>query len=242
MMKKAQSTFIIALSFLVLHAWQPSLIAAEAQKRPPFTKKRKCAVALVLAALIPMFALPFSPLVDDKKHFDLAARTTFFHKELAAWWAGTRHIGMGVEFDVENIIALLNAEEKRLLDSPQDNVREIAGMISEKLSGDKSTDSGVSYFNFSMRKASSFFKGQSKKRGICPRKNLILHAFFNYLGIPSEIKCGITNLEGTSKYNEHVWNYIPSEDLIVDPSRDEGPWVYKDANEFYKRVGVKAIY
>lgn len=144
-----------------------------------------------------------------------------FYYEMSDLLQEDEHIGYGIFLDMPKIISSLEPIERDLLKNPQKNKLKIFQLFTDKLSGDYDEIAGSksSFEQWFPPKqfASNFFKGGSNKRGICKHKTQILGEILSRLGI--EFKVGVYQ-DGNklTALKQHAWIYIPSEDLVLDPT------------------------
>jgi hypothetical protein len=171
-----------------------------------------------------------------------------FYHDIKAQRQGMKHLGFGIYLDTAKIETLLTAEERKLLKSPPAHEAEIAALFTRKLSGDSSKD--MSFLSLARdvftwakeRDASTFFEGQSKSRGICKDKSVILCELLRAFGIRAEIQ--MIKSPGGLVY-VHEWVYLPDLDRYADPSLDRikspDPVLIdrKDFEKILKRAGLE---
>ncbi len=153
-----------------------------------------------------------------------------------AYKMGAEHVGSGLLLDIDRIESLLSPDELSLVLSKSDP-KKIIEMFAEKISGDYDHDylEGETHLP-SPRRVSTYFKGQSSKRGICRDKSLALAAILNHYGIKAEVY----GFDGPADQNGHQFVYLPEMKSAIDPT--EVHFQYKiieaaDYLKFYSDLG-----
>lgn len=184
--------------------------------------KRKIPKKIWVPAVSLMLGLGAGRVTRENWHHDAYAAVT-----------GADHLGYGIYFDWAEMRATFTGEERALVDNPVGNEKEIVRLMTSKLIGDFDNDliargsfenhgTGKKLHWYSHdypggRSATKFLVGQSGERGICRHKAVILQAALNRIGIKSELKFAQLNGETNGDYF-HAFVYVPSLDVVADPS------------------------
>ncbi len=142
----------------------------------------------------------------------LTLAPTTYHN-VHAMLKGQEHLGAGIYLDMDRVIEILTPAEREILFSTSrdtDAVKRIASLIASKLHGDFH-DSRCEYMP-SHRSASSYFLGQSEKRGVCRHKALIARGLLSQLGIQARLQHVVF------PDSEHLFVVLPEQNLAVEPT------------------------
>lgn len=155
------------------------------------------------------------------------------HHDISSLFGPSNHIGFGIYYDHNKMLAVLSPEERELLISPVENQDQIENLIIKKLSrdydytrvekgGSNGKGTGENLFWFSSDypwgiDASRFLDPNNPEGGVCRHKARIAAAFLNRVGIPAEVQAVAT--KGSETINHSVV-YLPRTQMILDPTND----------------------
>ncbi len=142
----------------------------------------------------------------------LTLAPTTYHN-VHAMLKGQEHLGAGIYLDMDRVVEILTPAEREILFSTSrdtDAVKRIASLIASKLHGDFH-DSHCEYMP-SHRSASSYFLGQSERRGVCRHKALIARGLLSQLGIQARLQHVVF------PDSEHLFVVLPDHNLAVEPT------------------------